>query len=411
MDDAPASMNLDDAINVEDLRLMAKRYLPKIAFDYIEGGVEDEDGLKVNQAAFRRHRLIPRYLVDVSKRDQTTSLFGRDYAMSFGIAPTGLAGLFRHGADLMLAEAARDANIPFILSGSSTSTIEDIGKLAPEHGWYQLYPARDQSISEDMIRRVRDAGLSTLVFTVDVPVHPKRERNKRNGFTRPLKLSLSTRLDALRHPRWLAGYLKYGMPVLSNWAPYAGEGATADQVADLLVEQSPPTMTWKSVETYRRLWPGKFVLKGIMHPDDAIRAAELGVDGVIVSNHGARQLDRAPSPLDVLPAMKAAVGDRMTVMFDSGIRRGADVVVALCLGAEYVFLGRPTLYGATVGGTAGAAHAINILRGEIDMVMGQAGLTDLHTLGPDRLYQDLPDDRGPRTGGQGAAISKVSDAQ
>lgn len=372
---------------------MAKRHLPKIAFDYIEGGVEDEDGLAVNEAAFRRHRLIPRYLVDVSTRDQSTRLFGRDYALPFGIAPTGIAALFRPGADMMLAEAARDADIPFILSGSGTDTIENLAKTAPEHGWYQLYPAHDASISEDMIRRARDSGLGTLVFTVDVPVHPKRERNIRNGFTRPLKLSLKTRIDALRHPRWLAGYLKNGMPMLSNWAAYARPGASADAVADLVVEQASPPMTWKTVEHYRRLWPGTFILKGLMHPDDAVRAAELGVDGVIVSNHGARQLDRAPSPLDVLPAIKAAVGERMTVMLDSGIRRGSDLIIALCLGAEFVFLGRPTLYGATVGGAAGAAHAIDILRGEIDLTMGQAGITDLKTLGPDRLYQDTSDRR------------------
>jgi len=392
-EDVATIMNVSDAINFEDLRLMAKRYLPKIAFDYIEGGVDDEDGLDVNQAAFRRHRLIPRYMVDVSTRSQTTHLFGRDYASPFGIAPTGLAGLFRPGADLMLAEAAKAADIPFVLSCAGTATIEDVGKATPDNGWYQLYAARDRAISEDMIRRAHDAGLSTLVVTVDVPVHPKRERNKRNGFDRPLKITWKTRLDAMRRPHWLASYLKNGMPVLSNWSAYADDGATADQVADLAVGQTPSPLSWKDIENFRRLWPGNLVLKGIMHPDDATRAAELGVDGVMVSNHGARQLDRAPSPLDVLPAIKAAVGDRMTVMLDSGIRRGSDVLIALCLGAEFVFLGRPTLYGATVGGTAGAAHAIDLLRGEIDVVMGQAGLPDLRQLGPDCLHQDHPDDR------------------
>lgn len=386
-------MNANDAINFEDLRHMAKRYLPKIAFDYIEGGVDDEDGLDTNQAAFLRHRLIPRYMVDISTRGQTTRLFGCDYAAPFGIAPTGLAGLFRPGADLMLAEAAKAADIPFVLSGAGTATIEDLGKMAPDHGWYQLYAARDRSISEDMIRRAKDAGLSTLVVTVDVPIHPKRERNQRNGFSRPLKISWQTRIDAMRHPSWLAGYLKNGMPVLSNWAAYAENGATADQVADLVVTQTPSPVSWKDIENFRRLWPGNFVLKGIMHADDAVRAAELGVDGVIVSNHGARQLDRAPSPLDVLPSVKTAVGDRMTVMLDSGIRRGSDVLVALCLGAEFVFLGRPTLYGVTVGGTAGAAHAIDILRGEIDIVMAQSGLPDLRQLGPDCLYQETHADR------------------
>lgn len=391
-------MNLSDAINFDDLRLMAKRYLPKIAFDYIEGGVDDEVGLDINQAAFRRHQLVPRYLVDVSAPSQTTRLFGREYASPFGIAPTGLAGLFRPGADVMLAETAKNANIPFVLSGAGTATIEEIGEIAPEHGWFQLYTARDRSISEDMIRRAKDAGLSTLVVTVDVPVQPNRERNRRNGFIRPLKISWQTRLDALRRPRWLASYLRHGMPMMSPWAAYVGNGATADQVADLVVEQTPAALSWKDIEKFRQLWPGNLVLKGIMHPSDAIRAGELGVDGLVVSNHGARQLDRAASPLDILPAIKTAVGDKMTVMLDSGVRRGTDVLVALCMGAEFVFLGRPTLYGVTVGAQEGATHAVDIMRREIDMVMAQSGLANLDQLGPDLLLQDPADDRRNQPG-------------
>jgi L-lactate dehydrogenase (cytochrome)/(S)-mandelate dehydrogenase len=183
------------------------------------------------------------------------------------------------------------------------------------------------------------------------------------------------------------------MPKLVNWAPYADTGATAEQITDFIIEQIPAPMTWKEIEALRRLWPGSFVLKGIMHPDDAIRAADAGVDGLMVSNHGARQLDRAPSPLEVLPAIKAAVGARMTVMLDSGIRRGSDVLIALCLGADFVFLGRPTLYGAVVGGTVGATHAIDIMRREVDIVMAQIGLTDLTALGPECLYRDAPDDQ------------------
>ena len=381
-------MTIDDALNFEDLRLMAKRYLPRIAFDYIEGGVEDEEGLDRNREAFRRRRLIPRYLVDVTARVQTTRLFGREWASPFGIAPMGLAGLMRPGADLMLAAAARDADIPFVMSGASNASIEELAKVAPEHGWYQLYMARDKNISEDMIRRARDAGLSTLVVTVDVPVHTKRERNRRNGLTRPLRMPLKTRIDALRHPRWLASWLRHGTPMFSNWAPYAGDGANSERVADLVSSQLPAPMNWKDIESFRELWPRSFVLKGVMHPDDALRAVELGVDGVVVSNHGARQLDRAASPLDALPAVAAAVGDRATAMLDSGIRRGADALIAMCLGARFVFLGRPALYGAAAGGTAGAARAIGLLRGEIDDAMGQAGLADLRNLGPDILYRD-----------------------
>ncbi|MGO8917864.1 MAG: alpha-hydroxy acid oxidase [Stellaceae bacterium] len=379
-------MNTDKAINIEDLRRMAKRHLPRMCFDFIEGGLEDEHGLVRNESAFDRHALVPRYLVEVSERDPSASLFGRKYALPFGIAPTGIAGLFRRGADLMLAEAAKAANIPFIMSGTSTASIEALGRLAPEHAWYQLYGARDRKVSEDMIRRAREAGLSTLVLTVDVPIGSKRERNLRNGFMRPYKLKPSVALEALRHPAWIADYLRHGgMPYFDNWVPYAKKGATAGEVADYLATQTPSVQTWQDLEAYRRLWPRKLVVKGIMHIDDARRAAEMGVDGIMVSNHGGRQLDRAPSPLEVLLPITQAVGSKVSVMFDSGVRRGSDIVIARCLGARFVFVGRATLYGCAAGGVKGATRAIDILRDEIDRVMAQIGCPSFDQLGPDWL--------------------------
>ena len=379
-------------VNIEDLRKLAKKRLPKIAYDFIEGGTDDETGLVTNEQAFRQARIVPRYLVDVSVRDQSTTLFGRTYSSPIGIAPTGLAGLFRRGADLMLAEAARDANVPFIMSGSSTGSIEDLGKLAPDHGWYQLYSSKDEAISEDLIKRTADAGLKTLVFTVDVPEGSNRERNQRNGWGRPLKLSLATKLEALEHPAWMLEWLRHGTPYFSNWAKYAGPGASAEKVADLVAYQNRAPMTWKHVERFRSIFKGNFVLKGIMHPDDAIRAHSLGVDGIMVSNHGARQLDNAPSPLHVLPAINEAVGDKMTVMFDGGIRRGLDAIVALCMGAKFVFQGRPTLYGVTAGGIPGAKMALGIFRKEIDISMAQIGATKISDLGPQYLmWKDIED--------------------
>ncbi len=379
-------------VNIEDLRKLAKKRLPKIAYDFIEGGTDDETGLVTNESAFRQARIVPRYLVDVSVRDQSTTLFGRTYSSPIGIAPTGLAGLFRRGADLMLAEAARDANVPFIMSGSSTGSIEDLGKLAPDHGWYQLYSSKDEAISEDLIKRTADAGLKTLVFTVDVPEGSNRERNQRNGWGRPLKLSLATKLEALEHPAWMLEWLRHGTPYFSNWAKYAGPGASAEKVADLVAYQNRAPMTWKHVERFRSIFKGNFVLKGIMHPDDAIRAHSLGVDGIMVSNHGARQLDNAPSPLHVLPAINEAVGDKMTVMFDGGIRRGLDAIVALCMGAKFVLQGRPTLYGVTAGGIPGAKMALGIFRKEIDISMAQIGATKISDLGPQYLmWKDIED--------------------
>ncbi|MBX9587944.1 MAG: alpha-hydroxy-acid oxidizing protein [Hyphomonadaceae bacterium] len=380
---------MEHAINIDDLRRLAKRRLPKIAYDFIEGGLEDERGIARNERAFAKFDLVPRYGLEVSSCDQSTVLFGRTYAGPLGIAPTGLAGLFRAGADLMLAEAAKTANVPFIMSGTGTGLIEDLGRLAPEHGWYQLYVARDRWISEDMIRRVRDAGLSTLVVTVDVPLNSKRERNLRNGFTRPLKMTMKTKLEALLHPVWMAEYLRTGMPLFSNWKQYAPPGSSTAEVADFVAEQTPVPVLWRDVETYRRLWPGKLVIKGIMHAEDAVRCVALGADGIMVSNHGGRQLDKSPAPIEVLPAIAAAVGDKLSVMFDSGIRRGSDAVVALCLGAKYVFVGRATLYGVAAGATAGATRALDIFRDEIGRTMMQMGAPDIRSLGPQFLSWDL----------------------
>ncbi len=391
-------MSIDDAVNIEDLHQMARRRLPKIAFDFIEGGVEDERGLDRNRAAFQKHQLLPRYLVDVSKRDQSQTLFGRKYSSPFGISPTGTAGLFRRGADMMLAEVAREANIPYIMSGGSNASIETAAKVAPDNSWYQLYAARDGKISEDLIRRVADAGLGAVVLTVDVPVRPRRERNIRNRFASirgtwlkaALSLKPSILAEAMTHPGWVIEYVRHGgTPNLENWVPYARPGASVDEVVDLFGTNTPAhSQTWRELESYRKLFPRNLIVKGIMNPADALRCAEIGCEGVIVSNHGARQLDQAPGSLDVLPAIKAAVGDRMTVMLDSGVRRGADILIALCLGAEFCFFGRPTLYGAVAGGLPGVKKAVDIFRTEIDLVMGQIGCPSLDQLGPDFLWQD-----------------------
>ncbi len=279
------------------------------------------------------------------------------------------------------------------MSGTGTALIEDLGRLAPDHGWYQLYVARDRSISEDMIRRARDAGLSTLVITVDVPINSKRERNLRNGFTRPLKMTMKTKLEALLHPGWMAEYLRTGMPLFANWQQYAPPGSSTAQVADFVASQTPVPVLWRDIETFRRLWPGKLVIKGIMHADDAVRCAALGCDGIMVSNHGGRQLDKSPGAIEVLPAIAAAAGDKLTVMFDSGIRRGSDAVVALCLGAKYVFVGRATLYGAAAGGTMGAMRALDIFKDEIGRTMMQMGAPDIRSLGPQFLTWDSDDRR------------------
>jgi (S)-mandelate dehydrogenase len=391
-------MRIDEAVNIEDLHRMARRRLPKIAFDFIEGGLEDERGLERNTSAFQKHLLLPRYLVDVSKRDQSQTIFGRTFASPFGISPTGGAGLFRRGADLMLAEAAAEANIPYIMSGASNDSIEAAAKVAPRHAWYQLYAASDAKVREDMIRRTADAGLDALVLTVDVPVGAKRERNIRNGFAnvrgglfQALSLKPSILAEALTHPGWIVEYLRHGggTPMLQNWQPYAANGANAEVVYNYSRSLMPfNAQTWRDLEHYRRIFPRNLVVKGIMDPSDALRCAEIGCDGIIVSNHGGRQLDQAPASLDVLPAIAKEVGDKLTVMLDSGVRRGADILIALCLGARFCFMGRPTLYAAAAGGIPGVKKAIDIFRTEIDLVMAQIGCPSLDQLGPDFLWRD-----------------------
>jgi (S)-mandelate dehydrogenase len=391
-------MNYNNAINIEDLHQIAKRKLPKIIFDFIEGGLEDERGLSRNEAAFHKHRLLPRYLVDVSKRDQTRSLFGRTYNSPFGISPTGGNGLYRRGADLMLAATAAEANIPYIQSGASNASMEEAMKIAPNNTWYQLYASKNPDLSDALIGRARDSGVGALVLTVDVPIGSKRERNIRNGFAtmrkggvlEAFKLKPSILLEALTHPGWCLEYLRHGgAPTLANWAPHAPPGSSVSEVIEFGRSQTPASaQTWRDLERYRKLFPRPIVVKGIMHPADALRAVEIGADGILVSNHGGRQLDQAPASLDVLPAIKAAVGDKARVLLDSGVRRGADILIALCLGADFVFFGRPTLYGAVAGGLPGVKKAVGILRNEIDLVMAQIGCPSLDELGPDFLWRE-----------------------
>ena len=288
--------------------------------------------------------------------------------------------------------------ISYIMSGASNDSIEAAARVAPDNAWYQLYAPRDPQICADLIRRTADAGLGALVLTVDTPVGSKRERNIRNGFAnirgglfQALSLKPAILMEALTHPGWIVEYFRRGggTPLLQNWQPYAPAGSDAEAVYKYSSSLRPfNAQTWRDLENYRRKFPRALVVKGIMDPADALRAAEIGCDGIIVSNHGGRQLDQAPASLDVTPAIKAAVGERMTVMLDSGVRRGGDILIALCLGAQFVFFGRPTLYGAAAGGLPGVKKAVDILRGEIDLVMGQIGCPRLDQLGPDFLWRD-----------------------
>lgn len=369
-------------INLNDFRALAKRRLPKIAFDFLDGGTDDELGLARNREAFSAYQLLPRYLKDVSTCDQSVELFGRRYASPFGISPTGTAGLFRTGADAMLATAAKQANVPFVLSNSSNITIEDAVKIAPDNVWFQMYPTTDPRINNDLVKRAREANVGVLVITVDIPVSSNRERNRRNGFTRPFTMTSAIMFDALTKPGWVIEYLKAGgLPMMGNWQPYAKPGASANEVADLYGEITPATMTsWDTIAAVREQWHGPLVIKGLLHPDDAAQAVKIGAQGIVISNHGGRQLDSAPSPLTVLPAIKAAVGDQATLMLDSGVRRGSDVVIAKCLGAACCMFGRPTLYAVAAMGQDGANQVLDMMRREVHAVLAQIGCTRFEDL-------------------------------
>ncbi|MDP3520024.1 MAG: alpha-hydroxy acid oxidase [Hydrogenophaga sp.] len=381
-------MNLQSAINLDDMRELARRSLPRIAFDFIDGGVDDELCLKRNREAFAQHRIVPRYLRDVSHRDQRVTLLGREYASPIGISPTGLAGLWRPDADLMQAAAARDANVPFLLSSAGNASLEDVMAVAPEHTWFQMYCTTDEKINADLVRRATQAQVGVLVVSVDVPVNSNRERNKRNGFSRPFRMTPAVVLEALGHPAWVLRYLRTGgIPMMRTWKPYAPDGADAAQVADMYGTLTPaPMVNWDHLRRIRDAWKGPLVIKGLLHPDDAREAVSLGANALVVSNHGGRQLDVAPSPLEMLPAIHAAVGDQVELLLDSGVRRGSDVVIARCLGARACIFGRPSLYAVAAAGQAGVARVLQLMRNEIDMVLAQMGCGEFDRLNRSYLW-------------------------
>lgn len=373
-------MRLSQTLNIGDLRAIARNRLPRVVFDYIDGGVEDEGGMARNRAAFERVRMVPRYLVDVAMRSQATTLFGQTYAHPIGIAPTGLANFSWPGADEALARVAGDADIPFVLSTAATTSIERAAAAAPDHFWFQLYAPLDIEVRADLLRRAEAAGAKVLMVTVDVPVSSKRERDIRNNFMLPLRPTVTMGLDALTHPGWALQMLLRGVPKLEVLAPYAGKNVGAQSLAAYVASQISQSLTWEDIKALRETWRGPLVIKGILSADDARKAARLGVDGILVSNHGGRQLDSAPAPIEMLPSIREAVGDTLVLMLDSGVRRGADIAKALALGADFVFVGRATLYGVAAAGEAGAKRALSFLTDELDRCLAQIGCPDVNDL-------------------------------
>lgn len=376
------------AYNIADLREIAQRRLPKGLFEFVDRGAEDEVSLRNNRAAFSRIKLRPRVLVDVSQRSQEVALFGQRQKMPIAVAPTGAAGIMWHEGEIALARAAAAAGIPFTLATGSLTAMEKVVERAGGRIWFQLYMYADRSLSYRLAERARSAGIEGLVVTVDSPVFSNREYNLRNGFTIPLSYTARNVADVLRHPRWLAGVLaRYlattGMPGYENYPPEVRSTITARPMGRAL--KLNDSLTWEDVRVLRKLWPRTLMVKGVLRPEDAVRAADCGADAVIVSNHGGRVVDGAVAPIEVLPRIADAVGERATVMVDSGFRRGTDVVKALALGAAAVWVGRATLYGTAAAGEAGAARAIAIFREEIDRTLALLGCANIAALTRDHL--------------------------
>jgi L-lactate dehydrogenase (cytochrome) len=380
----PVPRALRRYLSLDDFETTARRRLPKFLYGYISGGAETDAAVRDNRRAFEEYGFVPRVLNDVSNREQSTQLFGKTYAAPFGIPPMGSAALCAYRGDIVLARAAAAMNVPMILSASSLITLEEVRRENPA-AWYQAYLAGEPSRIEPLVDRVAAAGYDTFVVTADVPVPPNRENNIRNGFQVPLAITPRVAWDIATHPHWLFGtwartLMNFGMPHFENMDAMRGPPVLAKDLMRNIGKRDQ--LAWKHAELIRRRWKGKLVVKGLIAPADARIARESGVDGVIVSNHGGRQLDHTVSALRTLPEIAAEAGG-MTVMLDGGIRRGTDVIKALALGAQFVFIGRPLLYAAVAGGEAGVQRALSLLRDEIDRDMALLGIRRISEISSD----------------------------
>ena len=378
--------DISRALNVADLREVARRRLPRFVFEYVDGGAEDEVTLRDNRAAFERLRLLPRTLIDTAARHQRTQILASPAPAPMVIAPTGFNGMLYPEGDLALARVAARRGIPFTLSTVSTVRLEDVAKSAGGRLWMQLYVMKDRAIARDIMQRAAACAYEALVFTTDANVFGNREWDQR-GYRAPGKPTLRTVLDTLRHPRWFSGVmLRHGMPRFRNLESFLPSGAvTAVGGSTVIPKLFDATLSWDDITWMRQQWRGKLLIKGVLTAADAARAASLGCDGIVISNHGGRQLDSCVAPIDVLPEIAAAVGGRLAVLLDSGVRRGTDIAKALALGAQAVMIGRPTLYGLAAGGEAGVERALSILTTEFDRVLGQLGCNSVADLTPQHV--------------------------
>ena len=379
---------IEEALNVTDMRLMAKKRLPKWLFEFVDRGTEDEVALRNNRAAFERIKLKTQVLVDVSDRKQDITLFGKQHKMPIGIAPTGPAGMMSYKGELDLARAAKAAGIPFTLATGSQTSMEEVARVVGGTLWFQLYMWSDVRLSHMLVERAKNAGFEALVVTVDGPVASNREYNTRNGYTVPFAYTRKNTTDVMVKPGWFFGvlmryWLTTGMPRRENYPTELKERFT--QVSSAESKTRNDSLKWQDLKVLRDIWPGKLIVKGILTPKDAALAIEHGADGIIVSNHGGRNFDSSMAPIEALAPIVDAVGHRTTVIVDSGFRRGSDVVKGLAMGAKLVMIGRATLWGTTVGGEAGVARTLDFYREEISRTLAYLGCHNVADLSRDCL--------------------------
>jgi (S)-mandelate dehydrogenase len=374
---------------VADYRALAHRRLSRFAFDYLDLGAEDGRGLIRNRAAFEKILFRTQVLADVAQIDPSVEVLGQRQAMPVIVGPTGLNGLYWPRAEEVLARAAQAADVPFVLSTASTSLLEDVRAASDGELWLQLYVQQDRRIAQDLMRRAALAGYTALMLTVDTTVHGKRDHDLRNGFRMPLRITSKLLLDLLSHPRWCVRMLKQGgSPQLVNLARSAGLSSSLAAQAAALSRQMDMSLGWDAISWLREHWRGKVLVKGILSVVDAQRALAHGVDGIVLSNHGGRQLESAPSALEVLPAVIEAVGSRMEVLVDGGVRRGSDVAKARAMGAKAVLLGRAPLYGLAASGGRGVADVLRILRDEYVTTLRLLGCRSSEALNSTALTPD-----------------------
>ena len=373
---------LRQVTDIEDLRLIAKRRVPRAFFEYADHGSYTQDTLRANRTDLAKIRLRQRVAIDVDRRDLSTSIVGEATSLPFAMAPIGLCGMQIGDGEILACRAAQAAGIPFCLSTMSICSIEDVAAAVDAPFWFQLYVMRDKGFVRDLIERAKAAGCSVLMPTLDLQILGVRYCDVKNGMSVPPRLTFANALDVATKPAWALSILKGRRMTFGNLAGRIKDTDSVTTLAQWLATQFDPTLSWKDIEWLRSIWPGKMILKGILDVEDAKIAADLGVAAIVVSNHGGRQLDGAPSSISVLPRIADAVGSKVEVLFDGGIRSGQDVLRALALGAQACLLGRAPIYGLGAAGQAGVAKAIDLIRGQLDVSMALTGTRSVREIGP-----------------------------